>query len=89
MSTEQGDDMFRSGLEVVDLDDLSHDERGEVWFKSCRCGEGRGFQFSEADLEEASEIGELHVGCRGCSLWLKVLFGFVEGEAEDHIAARA
>jgi diphthamide biosynthesis protein 4 len=84
--TGQGDDqIFRSGLEIVDLSDLSYDEMGEVWFKSCRCGDERGFQIREADLEEASDIGELHVGCRGCSLWLKVLFGVVEEKAEDQV----
>jgi diphthamide biosynthesis protein 4 len=84
--TGQGDDqIFRTGLEIVDLGDLSYDEMGEVWFKSCRCGDERGFQIREADLEEASDIGELHVGCRGCSLWLKVLFGVVEEKAEDQV----
>jgi len=84
--TEQGDDQtFRSGLEIVDLDDLNYDDIGEIWFKSCRCGDERGFQIRNADLEEASDIGELHVGCRGCSLWLKVLFGVVEEKAEDYV----
>jgi diphthamide biosynthesis protein 4 len=83
--TGQGDDQtFHSGLEILDLDDLNYDEIGEVWFKSCRCGDERGFQLRKADLEEASDIGELHVGCRGCSLWLKVLFGVVEEDAKDH-----
>jgi diphthamide biosynthesis protein 4 len=82
--TGQGyDQIFRSGLEIVDLDDLNYDETEEVWFKSCRCGDERGFQIREADLEEASDIGELHVGCRGCSLWLKVLFGVAEEKVED------
>lgn len=84
--TGQGDDeIFRSGLEIVDLDDLGYDEMGKVWFKSCRCGDERGFQIREADLEEASDTGELHVGCRGCSLWLKTLFGVVEEKAEDRV----
>jgi diphthamide biosynthesis protein 4 len=83
--TGQGDDqIFRSGLEIVDLDDLNYDDMGDVWFKSCRCGDERGFQIQEADLEEASDVGELHVGCRGCSLWLKVLFGVVEEKVEAH-----
>jgi diphthamide biosynthesis protein 4 len=77
------DQRFHSGLEVVDLDDLSYDETEEVWLKSCRCGDEQGFQIREADLKEASDIGELHVGCKGCSLWLKVLFGVVEEELED------
>jgi diphthamide biosynthesis protein 4 len=81
-----GDDqIFHSGLEIIDLDDLNYDEMEEVWFKSCRCGDERGFQIHEADLEEASDISELHVGCRGCSLWLKVLFGIVEEKAEGRV----
>jgi diphthamide biosynthesis protein 4 len=78
------DQTFRSGLEIVDLDDLNYDEMGEVWLKSCRCGDERGFQIREVDLEEAADLGELHAGCRGCSLWLKVLFGVIEEKAEDH-----
>jgi diphthamide biosynthesis protein 4 len=81
-----GDDRtFRSGLEVIDLDDLTYDEAEQVWFKGCRCGDEHGFQVREADLEEASEIGELHVGCRGCSLWLMVLFGIVEEKPEERV----
>jgi diphthamide biosynthesis protein 4 len=34
----------------------------------------------EEDLEDAGEEGEVVVGCRGCSLWLRVLFGVVEEE---------
>jgi diphthamide biosynthesis protein 4 len=74
---------FHSGLETVDLDDLGYDEEGGVWYKSCRCGDERGYQIRETDLEETSDLGELHVGCRGCSLWLRVLFGVVEGRVED------
>ncbi len=80
-SGQSDDQKFRSGLEVLDLDDLDYDETGRIWFKSCRCGDERGFQIRETDLEEASDVGELHVGCRGCSLWLKVLFGIAEENA--------
>lgn len=69
---------FRTGFETVDLDDMNFDDESEEWYRSCRCGEDRGFLVQEADLEEASKEGELHVGCRGCSLWLLVLFGVVE-----------
>jgi len=36
----------------------------------------------ETDLEEAADDGELNVGCNGCSLWLKVLFGIIEEDIE-------
>jgi diphthamide biosynthesis protein 4 len=74
------------GLEVVDLDDLvwEEGEGGEgVWWRSCRCGEERGFVVRERQLVREEEVGgrELLVGCVGCSLWLRVGFGVVsEGE---------
>jgi diphthamide biosynthesis protein 4 len=73
-------------LETIDLDDLGYDEEGEIWFKSCRCGDGRGFQIRGADLEDTSDLGELHVGCRGCSLWLRVLFGVAEESVKARVA---
>lgn len=65
---------LHTGLETVDLDDLSFDSEREVWKRSCRCGDENGFQVSEADLERNVEDGEVFVGCTGCSLWLRVLF---------------
>ena len=84
-------EIFRTGVEVVDLDDLEYEEdakTGEMtWFRGCRCGDDRGYIIKEEDLEDASSEGELYAGCLGCSLWLKVLFGVVEedeqGEKKD------
>ncbi|KAK0745895.1 hypothetical protein B0T18DRAFT_488578 [Schizothecium vesticola] len=51
-------DQRKTGLETVDLDDLSYDEdagaggKGE-WFRACRCGNARGFRVGEEDLDEA------------------------------------
>ncbi|KAG4413685.1 hypothetical protein IFR04_013189 [Cadophora malorum] len=73
-----GEQVFRTGIETVDLDDLEIDEAQSIWYRSCRCGDERGFLIKEADLEEAAEDGEISVGCKGCSLWLKVLFGVME-----------
>jgi diphthamide biosynthesis protein 4 len=70
----------QTGLEVVDLDALAYDERIQTWSRTCRCGDNRGFLVSEAELEKHVEDGELTVGCRGCSLWLKVLFGMDDGD---------
>lgn len=69
---------FRTGVEIVDLDDLERDEAQGTWFRSCRCGDKRGYLIRESDLEGAVDDGEISVGCRGCSLWLKVLFGVME-----------
>ena len=81
-------DEFRTGCETLDLDDLTYDENEEIWFKNCRCGDRQGFLIREADLEEASDVGELFVGCRGCSLWMKVLFGVFkdnnDGQSTEH-----
>ncbi|PYH40496.1 diphthamide biosynthesis protein 4 [Aspergillus saccharolyticus JOP 1030-1] len=77
--------LFHTGLEVVDLEDLSCEEGedGEdFWYRGCRCGDERGFLLTERDLEKEAENGEIVVGCRGCSLWMKVLFA-VE---DDHDA---
>ena len=83
--SEDGE-IFRTGVEIVDLDDLEFEEdakTGETsWYRSCRCGDDRGYLIKEEDLEEASSEGELYAGCLGCSLWLKVLFGVVEDEQE-------
>lgn len=73
---------FRTGVESVDLDDLTFDVVQRIWYRGCRCGEEKGFLMKEEDLEEAAEDGEISVGCRGCSLWLKVLFGVVEEKVE-------
>ncbi|RAL16048.1 diphthamide biosynthesis protein 4, partial [Aspergillus homomorphus CBS 101889] len=69
--------LFHTGLEVVDLEDLGCEEGedgGDIWYRGCRCGDDRGFLLTEADLEREAENGEVVVGCRGCSLWMKVLF---------------
>lgn len=74
------------GLEIMDLDDLAWEEgeSGEgVWWRSCQCGEERGFVVRERQLVREEEAGgrELLVGCVGCSLWLRVGFEVVsEGE---------
>jgi diphthamide biosynthesis protein 4 len=79
----KGREVFRTGIEIVDLDDLETEELQGIWYRSCRCGDGRGFLIRESDLEEAAEDGEISVGCRGCSLWLKVLFGVMEEAPPD------
>ena len=65
----------RTGLETVDLDDLVFDKDASIWRKACRCGDENGFMVSEAELERNAEDGEVIIGCKGCSLWLRVLFG--------------
>ncbi|KAM0701364.1 hypothetical protein Q7P35_011725 [Cladosporium inversicolor] len=72
------DEVFRTGLDTVDLDDLTYDEGKEIWTRGCRCGNDHGFVVTEAELELNAEDGELIIGCRGCSLWLRVLFGVEE-----------
>ncbi|MCJ1301872.1 hypothetical protein MMC08_004673 [Hypocenomyce scalaris] len=62
------------GLETVDLDDLDYDEMKQVWYCSCRCGNEKGFLLIEQELEKEAEQGEVITGCRGCSLWLRVIF---------------
>jgi diphthamide biosynthesis protein 4 len=69
---------FHTGIETVDLDDLGFDERTGVYFGACRCGNERGFQFTETQLEEYEDDLVLMVQCLDCSLWLRVLFDAAE-----------
>lgn len=80
------DSAFRTGLEVLDLDDMATEtvvcqpsgDRAkfaiETWYRGCRCGDEKGFMVTEEDLEKEVEKGEIIIGCRGCSLWAKVMF---------------
>ncbi|KAI0184592.1 hypothetical protein EV127DRAFT_464324 [Xylaria flabelliformis] len=74
---------FHTGVETVDLDDLGFDERTGVYFGSCRCGNERGFQFTEAQLEEYEDDLVLMVQCLDCSLWMRVLFDAAEESEND------
>lgn len=64
----------RTGMETVDLGDLEFLEKEDVWTRPCRCGSTPAFVVTEPELEKNVEYGELIIGCKGCSLWLKVLF---------------
>lgn len=78
----------------MDLEDLSEDgnEDGGVWFRGCRCGDERGFLVTEEDLERGVDAenegkgttgrGEVVVGCRGCSLWVRVVFAVQDDDEE-------
>lgn len=70
--------IHHTGLETVDLDSLAFDEQTQTWSRSCRCGDNKGFIVTESELEKHAEHGELMVGCKGCSLWLRVLFSVEE-----------
>lgn len=67
-----------TGLETVDLDDLAFDPASGVWSRSCRCGDVQGFTVTEAELEKHVDEAEIITGCKGCSLWLRILFGVEE-----------
>ncbi|KAI1454388.1 hypothetical protein F4805DRAFT_324963 [Annulohypoxylon moriforme] len=79
---------FQTGVETVDLDDVSFDERTGVYFRSCRCGNARGYAFTEENLEEFEEDGVLMVECLDCSLWVRVLFAAAEDEEPTDVATR-
>jgi diphthamide biosynthesis protein 4 len=72
--------VFHTGEEVVDLDDLEFDEKEGMWYRPCRCGEDRGYVVTERQLEDEEMKGgrEVVIGCRGCSLWIRVGFGVAE-----------
>ncbi|KAG0124793.1 Diphthamide biosynthesis protein 4 [Tuber indicum] len=80
-------------LQTVDLDDMEYCEEEQqggwkgVWWRGCRCGEERGFVLTEEDLEDGEGMGEgdggeVVVGCVGCSLWVRVVYGVVPLEEE-------
>ncbi|KAG5918518.1 hypothetical protein E4U61_001675 [Claviceps capensis] len=73
---------FQTGVENVDLDDLPFEEGTERWYRACRCGNERGYLFSEEDLGEVEAEGVLVVGCQDCSLWLRVHFAVVKENAD-------
>lgn len=68
----------RSAVETFDLEDLEFHEsgKGSTWEKSCRCGST--YQVNERQLEAAASDAEIVVGCRGCSLSIRVTFDAVE-----------
>lgn len=69
----------RSAVETVDLEDLGcrEGDQGAVWERECRCGGV--YRVSERQLEEVAGEGEIVVGCRGCSLAVRIVFDVVEG----------
>ncbi|KAI0012095.1 hypothetical protein F4779DRAFT_634636 [Xylariaceae sp. FL0662B] len=72
-----------AGVETVDLDDAGFDERTGVYYRGCRCGNARGYAFTEADLEAFEDDGVLLVECLDCSLWLRVLFAAAADDDDD------
>lgn len=82
---DSGEEPFHTGVENVDLDDLEYDERESSWSRSCRCGNDKGYAFTEGDLLEAGDDGLLMVGCQDCSLWLRVHFAVLEDEEHDNL----
>jgi diphthamide biosynthesis protein 4 len=74
----QGQNGTHIGVEMYDLEDMVHDEHKDIWSKGCRCGDECGYILTVPDLEKESQHGEVYVGCRGCSLFIKVLFAVDE-----------
>ena len=66
------------GVEALDLEDLSYNEETNTWHHECRCGNEDGYVLDEADMEKEAERGEIYVGCKGCSLFIKVVFSVTE-----------
>lgn len=78
VSGNSSEQTYHTGLETIDLDDLDFDEDDGTWNRGCRCGKARAYVVTEPELEKNVADGELITGCRGCSLWLRVLFGAEE-----------
>lgn len=74
---------LHDGLETYDLDDLKYDDDRASWYRECRCGDQRGYLLNEADLDGESSEGQIYIACKGCSLWIKVLFSLAEDDLEE------
>ena len=73
-----------AGVESFDLEELQYDERLGGWHKQCRCGNEDGYVVTEEDLEKEIAYGEIYVGCKGCSLFIRVLFDSVDGPESNN-----
>ncbi|KKY18004.1 hypothetical protein UCRPC4_g05207 [Phaeomoniella chlamydospora] len=69
-----------AGVETVDLEDMDYDDDQQFWRRQCRCGDERAYEVTETELEGEQSHGEIYVGCKGCSLFIKVVFEAVEEE---------
>ncbi|KAK1782060.1 diphthamide biosynthesis protein 4 [Copromyces sp. CBS 386.78] len=73
---------FQTGIDTIDLDDMvfveSSPDRKDTWYRSCRCGNERGFALTEEDLEENADLGEVLVQCADCTIWLRVCYVVAE-----------
>ncbi len=74
-------------VEALDLDEMVYSDHTQTWTRPCRCGNTQAFEVSEQDLTEEStgEIGELVVGCGGCSLHVRIAFKAAEEEEEGTV----
>ncbi|CCC06409.1 hypothetical protein SMACR_00624 [Sordaria macrospora] len=80
------DEDFQTGIDTIDLDDLDsvEDNGKDTWYRSCRCGNERGFALTEEDLEENADLGEVLVQCADCTIWLRVCYVVAEDDDDDH-----
>lgn len=72
-------------LDVIDLDDMEHNEATNQWAHACRCGKPNSFVIDEDDLiveERPEDTGEILVSCSDCSHHVKVVFA-IAGEASE------
>jgi len=74
-------------VDALDLDEMVYSDHTQTWTRPCRCGNTQAFEVSEQDLMEEStgEIGELVVGCGGCSLHVRIVFRAAEEEEQGTV----
>ena len=71
------------GVDVIDLEDMDCEGDWGIWRRACRCGDRRAYEVTEVDLEREQSHGEIYVGCKGCSLFIKVLFHALDDHEQD------
>jgi len=82
LSAAANDKGTHTGVETLDLEELKVDEDTATWYRSCRCGDERGYMVTEEELEKESSHGEIYIGCKGCSLFIRVLFSAADQEGQ-------
>ena len=85
---QKGNDLLEKahqhpGVDVIDLEDMDFDGDLGIWRRPCRCGDRRAYEVTEVDLEREQSHGEIYVGCKGCSLFIKVVFQAVDDREPD------